>query len=42
MGRGRPTKRRQDKIKKNLQPYYQKGVSASAASKATTLNIKMV
>ena len=42
MGRGRPTKRRQDKIKKILQPYYQKGVSASAASKATKLNIKTV
>ena len=42
MGRGRPTKRRQDKIKKNLQPYYQKGISANATSKVTQLNIKTV
>jgi len=40
--RGRPTKHNQSRIKKMLQPYYQKGVSASAASKATQLNIKTV
>ena len=42
MQRGRPTRDKQNKIKKILQPYYQKGISASAASKVTQLNIKTV
>ena len=42
MQRGRPTRHKQNKIKKILQPYYQKGISASAASKVTQLNIKTV
>ena len=40
--RGRPTKHNQSRIKKRLQPYYQKGISASATSKASQLNIKTV
>ena len=40
--RGRPTRRNQSKIKKILQRYYLKGVSASATSKAAQLNIKTV
>jgi len=39
---GRPTRRNQSKIKKILQRYYLKGVSASATSKAAQLNIKTV
>ena len=39
---GRPTIRNQNKIKKILQRYYLKGVSASATSKVTQLNIKTV
>ena len=42
MKHGRPTKRKQDRIKKNLKPYYQKGTSASATSNETKLNIKTV
>ena len=42
MQRGRPTRDKQNKIKKILQPYYQQGISASAASKVTQLNIKTV
>ncbi len=42
MKRGRPTRYNQNKIKKNLQPYYQKGISASATSKVTKLDIKTV
>ncbi len=39
---GRPTIRNQNKIKKILQRYYLKGVSASATSKVTLLNIKTI
>ena len=42
MQRGRPTRHKQNKIKKILQSYYQKGISASATSKITQLNIKTV
>ena len=42
MQRGRPTRHKQNKIKRILQPYYQKGISASATSKITQLNIKTV
>ncbi len=40
--RGRPTRHNQSKIKEILQTYYQNGISASATSKATQLNIKTV
>ena len=39
---GRPTRRNQSKIKKILQRYYLKGISASATSKVTQLNIKTI
>jgi len=42
MKRGRPTTRNQNKIKKKIQPYYDKGISASTVSKKTKLNIKTV
>lgn len=42
MKRGRPTTRKQDRIKKKIQPYYDKGISASTVSKKTKLNIKTV
>jgi len=42
MKRGRPTHFDQDKIKKILQPYYQKGISANVTANATRLNIKTV
>ena len=42
MKHGRPTRYDQKKIKKMLQSFYQKGISASATSKATKLNSKTV
>ncbi len=42
MKHGRPTLQEQNKIKKILQSFYQKGISASATSKATKLNSKTV
>ena len=42
MKRGRPTLQEQNKNKKILQSFYQKGISASATSKATKLNSKTV
>ena len=42
MKHGRPTKRDRSKIEKMLQSHYQKGISASATSRVTKLNIKTV
>jgi len=42
MKHGRPTRHTQDKIKKILQPFYQKGVSANATSTKTRINIKTI
>lgn len=42
MKHGRPTLQEQNKNKKILQSFYQKGISASATSKATKLNSKTV
>ena len=42
MKRGRPTRYKQDKIKKILQPFYQKGISANATSAKTGINIKTI
>lgn len=42
MKHGRPTRHEQEEIKKKLQPYYQKGVSAKATSETTGVNIKTV
>lgn len=40
--RGRPTRGNQNKIKKILKQHYEKGISATATSKETNLNIKTV
>lgn len=42
MRRGRPTQSNQNKIKKILQPFYQKGISANATSTETRINVKTV
>ena len=42
MKRGRPTRHKQNKIKKILQPFYQKGISANATSEKTGINIKTI
>ena len=42
MKHGRPTLQEQNKIKEILQPFYEKGISASVTSKATKLNSKTV
>ena len=42
MKRGRPTKHDRSKIKKSLQSYYQKGISASVTAKASKINYKTV
>jgi hypothetical protein len=42
MKRGRPTRYNQVQIKKILEPFYQKGISANVTSKKTGMNIKTV
>ena len=42
MRRGRPTRHKQNEIKKILQPFYQRGISANATSSKTGINIKTV
>jgi hypothetical protein len=42
MKHGRPTLYNQNQIKKILQPFYQKEVSANATSKKTGINIKTI